>query len=319
MRNDHSDADLLRVAYDDERLRKELCRSVGKEWPQIRTALKLGPSHPAAESAVDWIKQILHESRDSIATLTAKGDHGEYPICVFGFDQLCTVWVPEFDQQGLFLSHDDAIDYACNTWSEFLTDDAVLLDRFPASRAADQRAKKRAKVKALQTPLARFPIETHEYSKVGRDKYLRHPRRQYEVGPPFTGNQLAQSLVNVIGSNLVDLQKQLKATGWEDLILKVERIAAQRMKRHETEEAKGRAQFTKAVVKFFDNFLQDKNSTDAALLDAAAHAWVWKGFDLDENHPDYEDRAGGILRYARQLHYEALNAYLAAKSKNNKA
>jgi hypothetical protein len=315
MNQEISDTDLLRVAYDDELFRKELRRQSGKEWRQLLAALKSGTEHPSAKVAVEWIKQIVDESRDEIATFIAKQDFGEYPICVFGFDQLCSIWVPEFDSHGPFLSHDDAIGFVQSEWSEFLISDEVTLNRFPGSRSADKAAMARARRAVKKTPLVRYHLEHHEYSRVGTDKYLRHPRRQSEVGPPISGTQLAGLLVTKNGGISEELRGQLQATGWDQLISKIDRVVERKRKKYEAETAKSNAAFTKAVVKFFDEFLDGRDNKDANLLDAAARAWVWRGFDLAEDHPDYEDRAGGIQRYARQRHYEALHSYINAKQK----
>ena len=315
MDQETSDSELLRVAYDDELCRKELRRQSGKEWPQLLAALKSGHEHPSAASAIEWIKQIVDECRNEITTMIAKQDFGEYPICIFGFDQLCSIWVPEFGTRGPFLSHDEAIKYAQSAWSEFLTSDEVTLHRFPASRSADKAAKARARRAVKKTLPVRYRLEHHEYSRVGVDKYLRHPRRQSEIGPPLSGNQLAESLVSKIGEISEQLRGQLQATGWSHVVSKVDRIAVQKRKKYEADNEKSYAAVTKAVVKFFDEFLDGQDKNDAILLDSAASAWVWRGFDLAEDHPDYEDRAGAIQRYARQRHYEALNAYRESKQK----
>lgn len=317
MREEVSDSDLLRVAYDDERLRRELCRSSGKEWPQLLGALKSGPTHPSADSAIEWIKQLVYESRDTVATLTAKQDCGEYAICIYGFDQLCSIRALDFGQQGPFLSHDDAINFALDNWSEFLVSNEVELHRFPSSRAAVRALAAKEKRKAKKAPLVRYKLDFHEYSKVGRDKYYRYPRRPSEEGPPLSGSQLANSLVNYVGTISSELIEQLNATGWDEVISKVNRIAAQRKKQYEMAGAKNRAAFTNEVCKFFRAFLKGKDSNDPDTLDAAARAWVWRDFNIPENHPDYEDHAGAIQRHARQRHYGALNAYLAERSRKS--
>jgi len=309
MEEETSDSELLRVAYDDELLRKELRRQSGKEWPQLLAALKSGHEHPSSKSAVEWIKQILDECRNEITTMIAKQDFGEYPICIFGFDQLCSIWIPEFGTRGPFLSHDEAIKYAQSAWSEFLTSDEVTLHRFPASRSANKAAKARARRAVKKTLPVRYRLEHHEYSRVGIDKYLRHPRRQSEIGPPISGSQLAESLVSKIGEISEELRGQIEATGWSQLISKIDRVAAHKRKKYEAEISKSNAALNKAVVKFFNEFLDGQDKNDAKLLDAAASAWVWRDFNLAEDHPDYEDRAGAVQRYARQRHYEALNAY----------
>ena len=316
MNDEISNSELLRVAYDDELLRKELRRQSGKEWPQLLAALKSGPKHPSAELAVGWIKQIVGESREKIATLIAEQDCGEYLIYIFGFDQICSIWVPEFGSQGPFLSHDDAINFALDSWSEFLTSDEIELHRGPSSRAEVKAAKERAKRDANKAPVVKFRIDFYEYSKVGRNKYYRHPRRIYEQAPPFTAHQLASSLVNKIGSNSKELMAQIVATGWDDLILQFNRVSEKRIKKYQMDAAKGRALFAKSIVKFFDNFLQGKNNRDAEALDSAAHAWVWRNLTVTKDHPEYEDRAGAIQRYGRQMHREALGAYLTEKGIN---
>ena len=308
-----SNSELLRVAYDDELLRKELRRQSGKLWPQILSAMKSGSEHPSAKVAVEWIKQIVDESKDLIASMLAKQDLGEYPIHVNGFDQLCSIWAPDFGTSGPFLSHEDAINFAQDLWSEFLTNDEVTLYRFPSSRFADKAAMARARIEIKNKSLERYSLLHHEYSRVGDDRYLRHPRRQSEKGPPISGSQLAESLVPQTGKINDELLGQLKATGWDQLILKIERVAKRRIKKYRVEEAKKNASFTKAVVAFFDHFLGGRDNTDSKLLEAAALAWVWRDFDLTEDHPEYEDRIGVIQRYARQKQFEALNAYINAK------
>ena len=315
MEQEISDSDLLRVAYDDELFRKQLRLESGKEWPQLMAALKSGPEHPSAKSAVEWIKEIVNESRDEIATMIAKQDFGEYRIFIFGFDQLCSIWVPDFGTHGPFLSHDDAISFAEGEWSEFLTSNEVTLHRLPASRSADKTAKARARRAVKTTPLVRYRLEYYEYSRVGVDKYFRHPRRQSEIGPPISGSQLAESLVSYVGGISEELRGQLQATGWDQLISKIDRVVERKRKTYEAEIVKSNAGFTKVVVKFFDKFLDGRDNKDVNLLDAAARAWVWRGFDLAKDHPEYEDRAGAIQRHARQRYYEALNAYSDAKQK----
>jgi len=315
MKQEFSDADLLRVAYDDELFMKQLRVQSGKEWPQLLAALKSGPEHPSAKSAVEWITQIVNESRYEIATMVAQQDFGEYQIYVYGFDQLCSIWAPEFDTYGPFLSHDDAISFAKDEWSEFLKSNEVMLHRPTTSRSAAKSKKAIPKGTIRSKPLVRFRLETHEYSRVAADKYLRHPSRQSEITPPISGTQLAESLVSKFGEFSNELKSQLEATGWQDLISKIDRIAKRKRKKFDVEIAKSNATFTKEVVKFFNEFLDGRDNKDANLLDAAARAWVWRGFDLAKDHPDYEDRAGAIQRYARQRHYEALNAYSNTKQK----
>ncbi len=309
MKQEFSDADLLRVAYDDELFLKQLRIQSGKEWPQLLAALKSGPAHPSAKSAVEWITQIVNESRYEIATMVAQQDFGEYQIYVYGFDQLCSIWAPEFDTQGPFLSHYDAISFAKDEWSEFLKSNEVMLHRATTSRSAAKSEKARARGAIKSAPSVRFRLESHEFSRVGFDKYLRHPNRQSEITPPISGTQLAESLVSKFGELSKELKSQLEATGWEELIPKIDRIAKRKRKKYDVEIAKSNAAFTKEIVKFFNEFLDGRDNKDANLLDAAALAWVWRGFDLAEDHPDYEDRAGAIQRYARQKHYEALNVY----------
>ena len=315
MKQEISDSDLLRVASDDERFMKQLHLQSGKEWPQLLAALKSGPTHPSAKSAVEWITQIVNESRDEIATMVAKQDLGEYQIYVYGFDELCSIWAPEFDTQGPFLSHDDAISFAKDEWSEFLKSDEVVLHRVTNSRSAAKSEKAKARGANKSTPTVQFRLESHEYSRVGVDQYLRHPNQQSEIASPISGTQLAESLVSKFGELSKEIKSQLEATGWQDLIFKIDRIAKRKRKKYDTEIAKSNAAFTKEVVKFFNEFLGGRDNKDANLLDAAARAWVWRGFDLAEDHPDYEDRAGAIQRYARQRHYEALKAYSNTKKK----
>jgi hypothetical protein len=315
MKQEISDADLLRVAYDDELFLKQLRVQSGKEWPQLLAALKSGPEHPSAKSAVEWITQIVNESRYEIATMDAQQDFGEYQIYVYGFDQLCSIWAPEFDTQGPFLSHDDAISFAKDEWSEFLKNDEVMLHRATNSRSAAKSEKAKARGAIKSTPSVQFSLESHKYSRVGADKYLRHPNRQSEIASPISGTQLAESLVSKFGGLSKELKSQIEATGWQELINKIDRIAKRKRKKYDIEIAKSNAAFTKEVVKFFNEFLDGRDNKDANLLDAAARAWVWRGFDLAEDHPDYEDRAGAIQRSARQRHHEAINAYSNTKQK----
>lgn len=313
MRNHIPEAELLKVAFDDELFRQELQARSGKEWPQLLAALKTGTTHPKAQDALAWINQLVSESCETIATLTAAQDFGAYHIEVFGFDQLCRVWAPDFGETGPFLSHDDAISFAQDEWSEFLTGEGVALERFPKSRAADRTAAKKAKREAKKIPLVRYPLDDCDYSKIGASTYLPHPRHRGQSSTPITGRQLADALTDECGDLSDELLQQLKATGWKKLIAQVERVAKRKQEKVEAQEARDEASFTRAVVKFFDKFLARRNNKDEDLLDAAARAWVWRDFDLDESHPHYEDRAGGIQRYAGQLHREALSAYRAAK------
>lgn len=313
MRNDIPEAELLKVAFDDELFRQELQARSGKDWPQLLAALKTGTTHPKAQHALAWIDQLVSESCETIATLRAAQDFGAYGIEVYGFDQLCRVWAPDFGETGPFLSHDDAISFAQDEWSEFLTGDGVARERFPKSRAADRAEAAKAKREAKKVPLPRYRLNDLDYSKIGVNTYRPYPRQWGQSCTPLTGNQLAETLIKDIGDLPQSLRQQLQATGWESLIAKVERVAKRKKKRFQAQEAREEARFTKAVVKFFDRFLAGRDGSDDKLLDAAAREWVWRDFDLDENHPHYEDRVGAIQRYARQLHYQALNAYVAAK------
>jgi hypothetical protein len=58
--------------------------------------------------------------------LIAEQDFGEYPITIFGFDQLCMVWAPGYGETGPYLSHDEAIDYAMSNWSHLLWSLSVI-------------------------------------------------------------------------------------------------------------------------------------------------------------------------------------------------
>jgi hypothetical protein len=317
MSDGFTDAELLKVAFDDERLRKELRSSSGTEWSQILEALKVGDCHPNAKNTVEWIKQLARESRDTIATLTASQDHGPYEIDVFGFDQICTVWAPEYGQSHLFLSHEDAISFVLDEWSEFLVNEDVALRRLPASRSANRPSKGGKNLAIKEIIPIRHQLEHHEYSRVSTDKYYRHPQRQSEEGPPISGSQLADSLVNEDGEISAELRKQLNATGWAQLLEKVEVVAKRKRKKSEAESKKENGKFTRAVVKFFNGYLRGKEGNKAELLDAAARAWVWRGLDLDQSHPDYEDQVGAIQRYARQEHYLALKAYLSVTAEQD--
>jgi hypothetical protein len=314
MKQEISEYDLLRVASEDERFMKQMNLQSGKEWPHLLAALNSGTAHPSAKSAVKWITQIVNESRDEIATIVAKQDLGEYQIYVYGFDQLCSIWAPEFDTQGPFLSHDDAISFAKERWSEFLKNDEVILHRATNSRSAAKYEKAKARDTIKSTLPIKFRLESHEYSRVGVDKYLRHPKRQSEIASPISATQLAETLLSKFGGLSKEIKSKLEATGWQELISKIDRIAKRKRKQYDLEIAKLNAAFTKEVVKFFNDFLDGRDNKDAKLLDEAASAWVWRGFDLAEDHPEYEDRAGAIQRYARQRHNEALNAYKHAKN-----
>ncbi len=260
----------------------------------------------------------MSECRDEIATLVAEQDFGAYPITVFGFDQLCMVWAPEYGETGPFRSHDDAIDFAMSNWSEFLVEDSLKVLRPPASRSGDTTVKAAASLPpAPPKPIqARFRIGLHEYSRLSPQEYLRYRRSFHGSDEMLSSTELAHNLTSEWEDVPDEIQQQVRAAGWDGLLIQM--VALSRLKQPARVEAENELEsnLTKQVAVFIDDHIAGRVDTDGNLLKAAALAWAWRGLDdpaISEDDPLYEDTIGARSRQARPRYFEALNLYAEAK------
>jgi len=318
MRYTTSPAELLETARDDERFRQKLAVQAQQDYPSLITAIEAGPEHPFAAEALDWIANLVNECRDEIATLVAEQDDGAYPITVFGFDQLCMVWVPQYDDTGPFLSHGDAIHFAMSNWGEFLVEDSLKVFRKPASRSRDAAAKTAASLPpAPPKPVqARFRIGAHEYSRISPETYLRYRKSFHGSDEMLSSTELADNLTSEWKDVPDGIQQQVRAAGWDDLLVVM--VALSRVKQSLRVEAETSYEtaITEQIVAFIDDHIAGRNDDNGELLKAAALAWAWRGLDdpaISEDDPLYEDTMGARSRQARPRYFEALNLYARAK------
>ncbi len=301
MSNTAPAAELLEAALDDELFRQELAAQAEQNYPSLIATIEAGPEHPSAKQALDWITCLVGECRDEIATLIAEQDFGEHPITIFGFDQRCMVWAAEYGENGPYLSHDEAIDYAISNWGEFLVEDSLKVFRLPASRSGDAAVRAAASLPPLPPkPIqARFRIGMHEYSRLSPQEYLRDRRSFHGSDEMLSSTELAHNLTSEWEYVPAEIQQQVRAAGWDGLLIQM--VALSRLKQPARVEAENELEsnLTKQVVVFIDDHIAGRVDTDGNLLNAAALAWAWRGLDdpaIIEDDPLYEDTIGARSR-----------------------
>ncbi len=142
---------------------KPLKAEFGRQAKPLIAAFRDGHDHGLLDEATDLVWDTFENNCDVLATFTAEGGCGEYPIVVKGIAPLCFVWASEFGKTGPFRSVADAEAFIRHNW----TDSLVV----SASHGADdlQPQDEASPISNAPTPLEAMALEL--------DAHLRRQRR----------------------------------------------------------------------------------------------------------------------------------------------
>ena len=106
----------IEIAVFVEAMKAEL----GAETGSLIEAIRVGRDHELRDEAIGLLWDAFTNESDVLATFTANGSFGEYPVEIKGIDPLCFVWAPEFDKVGPFRSVKAAEAYLLREWTDSL-------------------------------------------------------------------------------------------------------------------------------------------------------------------------------------------------------
>lgn len=106
----------IEIAVFVEAMKSEL----GAEAGPVIEAIRGGLDHELRDEAMGMLWDTFTNECDVLATFTADGSLGEYPVEIKGIDPLSFVWAPEFDKVGPFRSVKAAEAYLLREWTDSL-------------------------------------------------------------------------------------------------------------------------------------------------------------------------------------------------------